>query len=113
MTTAAIIVAAGRAVEDRSAAIRIPAYSPSEKAKRFEFRCPDPTCNPYLAFSLMLAAGMRGVEEGYELPEEADANLFEIGDDVLGSGQHHPVGPVEVGRIGDPDHGRFLHQPQS
>ena len=40
-------------------------------------------CNPYLAFSLMLAAGMRGIEEGYELPDEADANLFEIGDEVL------------------------------
>ena len=40
-------------------------------------------CNPDLVFSLMLAAGMRGVREGYELPDEADANLFEIGDDVL------------------------------
>ena len=52
-------------------------------ATRIEYRSPDPACNPYLAFSLMLAAGMRGVEEGYELPVEADANLFEIGDEVL------------------------------
>ena len=52
-------------------------------ATRIEYRSPDPACNPYLAFSLMLAAGMRGVAEGYELPVEADANLFEIGDEVL------------------------------
>ena len=41
---------------------------------------PDPACNPYLAFALILAAGMRGIEEGYELPPEADANLFEMSD---------------------------------
>src|SRR5207245_10203979 len=47
---------------NRSAAIRIPTYSPSPKAKRAEFRSPDPSCNPYLAFSAMLMAGLDGIE---------------------------------------------------
>ena len=69
---------------NRSGLIRVPiAKRGNPVATRLEFRSPDPACNPYLAFSLILAAGMRGIEEGYELPDEADANLFEIGDDVL------------------------------
>ncbi len=69
---------------NRSGLIRVPIAKRSNPlATRLEYRSPDPACNPYLAFSLMLAAGMRGVEEGYELPDEADANLFEIDDDVL------------------------------
>jgi glutamine synthetase len=55
----------------------------SELATRIELRSPDPACNPYLAFSVILAAGLRGIEEGYELPSEADANLFEMGDAAL------------------------------
>src|SRR6476660_6075837 len=47
---------------NRSAAIRIPMYSPSPKAKRIEFRSPDPSCNPYLAFAAMLMAGLDGIE---------------------------------------------------
>ncbi|MEZ5255664.1 MAG: hypothetical protein R2705_01830 [Ilumatobacteraceae bacterium] len=50
-----------------------------------EYRSPDPACNPYLAFSVMLAAGLRGIREGYELPPEADANLFELEDRQLAS----------------------------
>src|SRR5258708_5298310 len=46
---------------NRSAAIRIPMYSPSPKAKRMEFRSPDPSCNPYLAFAAMLMAGLDGI----------------------------------------------------
>src|SRR5207248_11409625 len=45
---------------------------------RIEFRSPDPACNPYLAFSVMLAAGLKGVEEGYELPPEATNNIYEM-----------------------------------
>ena len=52
-------------------------------ATRLEYRSPDPACNPYLAFSVLLAAGLRGVEQGYELPAEADANLFEMDDTAL------------------------------
>ncbi len=69
---------------NRSGLIRVPiAKKSNPNATRIEYRSPDPACNPYLAFSLILAAGMRGIEQGYELPEEADANLFEIDDDVL------------------------------
>lgn len=52
-------------------------------ATRIEYRSPDPATNPYLAFSVILAAGLEGIREGYELPTEADANLFEMGDDVV------------------------------
>lgn len=69
---------------NRSGLIRVPVPKKANPlATRIEYRSPDPACNPYLAFSLLLAAGLRGVAEGYELPDEADANLFEIGDDVL------------------------------
>jgi glutamine synthetase len=69
---------------NRSGLIRVPIAKRSNPlATRVEYRSPDPACNPYLAFSLLLAAGMRGVVEGYDLPDEADANLFEIDDTVL------------------------------
>ena len=57
-------------MRNRSAAIRIPLYSQSEKAKRIEFRCPDPSCNPYLAFSAMLMAGIDGIQNKID-PGEA------------------------------------------
>jgi glutamine synthetase len=69
---------------NRSGLIRVPiAKKANPLATRIEYRSADPACNPYLAFSLILAAGMRGISEGYELPAEADANLFEMGDDAL------------------------------
>jgi glutamine synthetase len=69
---------------NRSGLIRVPvAKKGNPLATRIEYRSPDPACNPYLAFSLILAAGMRGIAEGYELPEEADANLFEMDDAAL------------------------------
>ena len=49
-----------------------------ESSVRIEYRSPDPACNPYLAYSVILAAGLRGIEEGYELPPEASANVFEM-----------------------------------
>ncbi len=69
---------------NRSGMIRVPVPKKSNPmATRIEYRSPDAACNPYLAFSLILAAGMRGVTEGYELPEEADANMFEMDDAAL------------------------------
>ncbi|MFN0029188.1 MAG: glutamine synthetase family protein [Acidimicrobiales bacterium] len=64
---------------NRSALIRVPVTKRDKPSStRIEYRAPDPACNPYLAFSVILAAGLRGIEAGYELPPEADANLFEL-----------------------------------
>ncbi len=66
---------------NRSGLIRVPvAKRGNPSATRIEYRSPDPACNPYLAMSVILAAGLRGIAEGYELPPEADANLFEMDD---------------------------------
>lgn len=67
---------------NRSALVRVPlAKSGKESSTRIEYRSPDPACNPYLAFSVMLAAGLKGLEEGYELGPEAAANVFELTDE--------------------------------
>ncbi|MFO7870133.1 MAG: glutamine synthetase family protein [Kiritimatiellia bacterium] len=64
---------------NRSALVRVPMYKPGkEKATRAEFRCPDPACNPYLAFAVMLAAGLKGIEEKYELPDPVEEDIFEM-----------------------------------
>ena len=64
---------------NRSALIRVPMYKPrKDQSTRIEFRSPDPACNPYLAFSVMLAAGLKGIDEGYELPAEATDNIYEM-----------------------------------
>jgi glutamine synthetase len=67
---------------NRSALVRVPMYKPGkEGATRIEYRSPDPACNPYLAFASMLAAGLAGVEEEYELPPEASNNIYEMTED--------------------------------
>ena len=64
---------------NRSALVRVPLYHPGkEQATRAEIRCPDPACNPYLTFAALLAAGLEGVEKGYELPEPMEKNLYHI-----------------------------------
>ena len=64
---------------NRSALVRVPMYKPGkEKATRMEFRSPDPACNPYLAFAVMLAAGLKGIEKGYELPPPVEEDIFEM-----------------------------------
>ena len=63
---------------NRSAAIRIPTYSPSPKAKRIEFRPPDPSCNPYIAFAAMLMAGLDGVINKIDPGEPIDRNMYEL-----------------------------------
>jgi len=63
---------------NRSASVRIPLYSQSPKAKRLEFRCPDPSCNPYLAFSAMLMAGLDGVQNRIEPPAPMDKDLYDL-----------------------------------
>jgi glutamine synthetase len=64
---------------NRSAMIRVPMYKPGkEKATRIEFRSPDPACNPYLAFSVMLAAGLKGIEKKYALPDPIEEDIYEM-----------------------------------
>lgn len=63
---------------NRSAAVRIPMYSSSPKAKRIEFRCPDPTCNPYLAFSAMLMAGIDGIINKIDPGKPLDKNIYDL-----------------------------------
>lgn len=64
---------------NRSDLVRVPEYRPGkENATRIEFRSPDPACNPYLAFSVMLAAGLKGIEEGYEAPTPIEENVYEM-----------------------------------
>jgi glutamine synthetase len=63
---------------NRSAAVRIPLVSKSPKAKRLEFRCPDPSCNPYLAFAAMLMAGLDGVQNRIEPPDPVDKDLYDL-----------------------------------
>jgi len=64
---------------NRSTLVRVPMYKPEKaSATRAEFRCPDPACNPYLAFSVMLAAGLKGIEEGYVLPDPIEEDIFEM-----------------------------------
>ncbi len=64
---------------NRSAMIRVPMYKPGkEVATRIEFRAPDPACNPYLAFAVMIAAGMEGIKKGYELPEPIEEDIYEM-----------------------------------
>ncbi|HEY3373814.1 MAG TPA: type I glutamate--ammonia ligase [Candidatus Aquicultor sp.] len=63
---------------NRSASIRIPMYSPSPKAKRVEIRFPDPSCNPYMAFSAMLMAGLDGIENRIHPGEPMEKDLYEL-----------------------------------
>ena len=63
---------------NRSAAVRIPMYSESPKAKRVEVRFPDPSCNPYLAFAAMLMAGLDGIENKIEPGASLDKDIFEL-----------------------------------
>ncbi len=89
---------------NRSALVRVPMYKPGkEQSTRIEFRSPDPACNPYLAFAVMLAAGLKGIEEEYELPPEASDNIYEMseaerraaGIESLPEDLHEAIGAAE------------------
>lgn len=68
---------------NRSASIRIPNYSPSPKAKRIEFRCPDPSTNPYLAFSAILMAGLDGVQNRIDPGDPLDKDIYDMSPEEL------------------------------
>jgi glutamine synthetase len=75
---------------NRSAAVRIPMYSANPKAKRLEFRPPDPSCNPYLAYSAMLMAGLDGIENKIDPGGPLDQDIFELSKEEL---KHVPSVP--------------------
>jgi glutamine synthetase len=75
---------------NRSAACRIPVYSAAAKAKRVEFRPPDPSCNPYLAFSALLMAGLDGIQERIDPGLPVDEDVFELSEEELAKINHVP-----------------------
>jgi glutamine synthetase len=71
------------AQRNRSTMVRVPMYKPGkEQATRIEFRSPDPACNPYLAFAAMLAAGLKGVEDKYQLPDPVEEDIYEMDEEA-------------------------------
>ena len=70
---------------NRSDLIRVPEYKPGrEDSVRIEYRAPDPACNPYLAYGVMLAAGLTGIENEYPIPPPVEENIFEMGEEERG-----------------------------
>jgi glutamine synthetase len=86
---------------NRSALIRVPAIRGGHTATtRVELRCPDPSCNPYLAFAAMLAAGLHGIEEKLPLPEPVEENLYHFTDEDL-KRRNIPMLPATLGEAID------------
>ena len=80
------------AYNNRSALVRVPILTKGKtESARVEYRSPDPACNPYLAFAVILAAGLRGIEKGYELPPEAGTNLFAASREELAAADIRPL----------------------
>jgi glutamine synthetase len=93
---------------NRSASVRIPLYSKSPKAKRLEFRCPDPSCNPYLAFSAMLMAGLDGVQNRIEPPDPVDKDLYDLPPEELAAVPQVPGSLDEALAALEADHDYLL-----
>jgi glutamine synthetase len=93
---------------NRSACIRIPLTGTSPKAKRIEFRCPDPSSNPYLAFSAQLMAGLDGVRNRIEPPEPIDKDLYELAPEEAVGVAQTPASLDEVIDHLEADHGYLL-----
>jgi len=93
---------------NRSACIRIPTYSDSPGARRLEFRAPDPSCNPYLAFSAMLMAGLDGVRNGIEPPAPMEQDLYELEEAEAAKIKSAPGSLDEVLRAIEEDHDFLL-----
>jgi len=92
---------------NRSAAVRIPMYSPSPKAKRLEFRPPDPSCNPYLAFSAMMMAGLDGIENKINPGNPLDKDIYDLEPEELKQVPSLPGSLDESLRALEDDH-KFL-----
>jgi len=93
---------------NRSASIRIPMYSNSPNAKRIEFRCPDPSSNPYLAFSAMLMAGIDGIINKIDPGEPLDKNIYDMKPEELTNVPQTPASLEEALKALEDDHGFLL-----
>ena len=89
---------------NRSACVRVPITGTNPKAKRIEFRVPDPSCNPYLAFSAMLMAGIDGIKNKIEPPAPIDKDLYELPPDEAASIPQVPGSLDEVLDALEADH---------
>ncbi|MHC5060577.1 MAG: type I glutamate--ammonia ligase [Planctomycetota bacterium] len=92
---------------NRSAGVRIPMYSESPKAKRLEFRCPDPTCNGYLAWTAMLMAALDGIENKIDPGEPLDCDIYEMTAEELNNYPKTPASLAEAIDALEADH-KFL-----
>src|SRR6266850_6136330 len=93
---------------NRSAAIRIPTYSESPQAKRIEYRPPDPSCNPYLAFAAMMMAGLDGIQNKIKPGEPLDKNIYELPPEELRKVPNVPSSLSEALQCLDKDHAFLL-----
>ena len=93
---------------NRSAAVRIPMYSDNPKAKRLEFRCPDPTCNPYLAWPAMLMAALDGIENKTDPGDPLDRDIYEMTAEELAGVPKTPAGLEEAVNALREDHAFLL-----
>ncbi len=92
---------------NRSAAVRVPVYSKKPATKRIEFRCPDPSCNPYLAFSAMLLAGLDGIQNQIEPPKPVDKDIYDLPPEEL-AGLPTVPGSLEESLVGLEEDHKFL-----
>ncbi len=93
---------------NRSASVRIPLFSNSPKAKRLEFRCPDPSCNPYLAFAALLMAGLDGIQNKIEPPDPVDRDLYDLPPEELAAVPQVPGSLDEALNALETDHDFLL-----
>lgn len=93
---------------NRSAAVRLPMYSPSPKAKRIEFRPPDPSCNPYLAYSAMVMAGLDGIENKIDPGEPLDRDIYDMKPEELKDVPSLPASLEEALKALERDHDFLL-----
>ena len=94
---------------NRTASVRIPTnYTSSPKAKRVEFRCPDPTANPYLAFTAILMAGLDGVKNKIDPGEPTDINIYDAPPEILAKIPSTPGSLAEALNALENDHDFLL-----
>jgi len=93
---------------NRTASVRIPTYSSSPKSKRMEFRCPDPSANPYLAFTAILMAGLDGVKNKIDPGQPTDINIYTAPADILAKIPSTPASLDEALNALEKDHAFLL-----